>query len=94
MAEIYNNAYRSTIPKEAAYAGRPSKYGNPYSMRNDSEYERNRVCNLFEAYAIERLAGEPTWLDEIKGKDLICWCSPSRCHCETLHRLCGNYDSY
>lgn len=26
-------------------------------------------------------------LHELTGRDLVCWCAPLRCHCETLLRL-------
>ncbi len=45
------------------------------------------MCDEFERYAQARLATEPTWLDELKGKDLECWCAPRRCHAETLLRM-------
>jgi hypothetical protein len=51
------------------------------------ESERNLRCDQFERYAVDRAAKEPGWLEPLRGKDLVCWCAPKRCHCETLIRL-------
>jgi hypothetical protein len=91
---VYNRR-DSGIPKDAVYVGRPSPWGNPYAMvlnkapnrvSNEPE-ERERVCDAFEAYAIAKHAAEPGWLKPLRGKSLICYCSPKRCHAETLLRL-------
>lgn len=68
----------------AVYCGRPSIYGNPFYMKNESM--RDEVCDKYEEWIwLEKNA----WLrakmkEELKGKDLICWCSPKRCHCQTI----------
>ena len=66
---------------------RGTNWGNPFIMRNNTINERNRVCNLFEQYAVWRLSIELDWLDMLYGKNLACWCAPKRCHAETLLRL-------
>lgn len=98
LPKIYNLRKGSPLPpKDAAYVGRrpdgPGRYGNPFEMVGTSDAERNRVCDEFEAYAVDRHAKEPEWLAPLKGKDLVCWCQcptdehPKRCHAETLRRL-------
>ena len=72
---------------DAVRVDRGSKWGNPFIIENDSEKERNRVCDLYELYAKWRLSVEPEWLDELTGKNLACWCTPKRCHADTLLRL-------
>lgn len=66
---------------------RGSEWGNPFVMHGYSDAERERVCNLYEAYAKWRLTVDPKWLDPLRGHDLACWCSPKRCHADTLLRL-------
>lgn len=73
---------------------RGSQWGNPFIMENESEKERDRVCDLYERYAEWRLSVEPHWLDELKGKNLACWCTPKRCHAETLLRLANPGDGH
>lgn len=72
---------------------RVSILGNPFYMKN--EFERNRVCEQYEAYFHEKMQRTDTdfyrevmRLHEILqqyGKlELYCWCAPKRCHAETI----------
>jgi hypothetical protein len=79
------NKNRDHVPADAVYVGRPSRWGNPFKM--EREADRDRVCDAFEKYAIERVRQEPSWLEPLTDKDLVCWCAPKRCHAETLRRL-------
>ena len=71
-----------SIPADAIYCGRPSKYGNPFSIGKDG----NRA---------EVIAKHKKWLDaqpelkqeiveELRGKSLVCFCRPLPCHCDYL----------
>lgn len=71
----------------ATRVDRGSSWGNPFVIEKQNEEERARVCDLFEAYAVWRSTVDPTWLVPLRGKNLACWCSPKRCHAETLLRL-------
>jgi hypothetical protein len=71
------NKHVHGIPKGAVYCGRGSAWGNPYIIGRDGD--RDRVCDLFEANVLPRL--DVTFL---KGKDLVCFCAPKRCHCDAL----------
>lgn len=66
------------------FCGRGSKWGNRNRMVTESD--RDAVCDqheidLFHDHALLRA------LDELRGEDLICFCSPKRCHCDLLLRL-------
>jgi hypothetical protein len=68
----------------AVYIGRPSKWGNPYVIGADGT--REDVVRKYEEYIQtqpELLAALP----ELKGRDLMCWCSPAACHGDVLLRL-------
>jgi len=39
------------------------------------EADRAAVIAQFRAYAVARLATEPGWLEPLRGKDLLCWCT-------------------
>ncbi len=71
---------------------RGTDWGNPFVMDRDTIAERNRVCDLYELYAQWRLTAEPAWLEPLKGKNLICWCAPKRCHADTLLRLANEQE--
>lgn len=80
---------RGFVPchEPAISVDRGTDWGNPFILRDKSDAERNRVCDLFEQYAQWRLSIEPAWLQPLKGLHLLCWCAPKRCHAETLVRL-------
>ena len=89
MPKVYNKRKRlEPKPLDAVYVGRPSKWGNPFRVGRDGN--REEVIGLFEAYAMKRLQKEPDWLDELKGKDLVCWCFPEACHADVLLRLAND----
>lgn len=69
------------ITSDDVYCGRPSKWGNPFVIGKDGS--RDDVCEKFEDWFIQQrhlLRALP----EIRGKNLICFCAPQRCHCHTL----------
>ena len=72
------------IPPGAVYIGRPSVWGNPFVIGKDGS--RDDVIAKYEAWLMTRpvlLAGLP----QLRGKDLVCWCSPAGCHGDVLVRL-------
>ena len=64
---------------------RSTVWGNPYRMT--MEDDRDGVCEAFEYYAIQRAELQSDWLVPLRGKNLLCWCAPKRCHADTLLRL-------
>lgn len=67
------------MPEGAIYVGRPTKYGNIYVGWDGIEVE------LFRKW-IASTGGWATWnLEELRGKDLACWCPLDRsCHADVL----------
>lgn len=66
------------------YIGRPSKWGNPFSIGKDGTREQ-----VIEKYR-EWLARNPALQAELtglKGKVLGCWCAPKACHGDILAEL-------
>lgn len=66
------------------YIGRPSKWGNPFPLRNEAD--RMQVIIEFEAW----IRSQPELmaaLPELKGKILGCFCAPKPCHGDVLARL-------
>jgi hypothetical protein len=61
---VYNKRHKN-VPADAVYIGRPSAYGNPYTMA--TEGDRDTVCAEFEVYARGRLGYDPDWLLPLKG---------------------------
>lgn len=72
------------VPEGAVYIGRPSKWANKYEIGKDGS--RNEVIALYRAWIIQQphlIAA----LHELRGKDLVCWCSPLACHGDVLREL-------
>lgn len=73
------------LPPNSVYVGRPSKWGNPFVI--DKDHTRDAVIQAYEKW----LMAQPDLLlclrTELRGKDLVCWCAPSRCHADILLEL-------
>ena len=76
------------MPEGAVYVGRPTKWGNPFAVGAEVEidggirYVHNRsiAAWLFRVYCEELAATE-----ELRGKDLVCWCPLDEpCHADVL----------
>ena len=77
MPRVYNR-YK-THPKDAVYCGRGSLYGNPFVIGKDGD--RDEVCDKFEREVLPTLD-----VTALRGKDLVCFCKPQRCHCDAILR--------
>ena len=80
-----HNKYHNTAPKNAVYIGRGSPWGNPFIIGKDGT--RDEVCDKFE----DMLRQNPDCIESIKsslrGKDLVCFCKPQRCHGDILLKI-------
>ena len=80
------NKRTDKIPPDAIYVGRPSKWGNPYKVGRDGKRQE-----VIEKYRQQLLAQIPYGfifdLQELRGRDLVCWCAPLPCHADVLLEL-------
>lgn len=89
MPKVYNKSLdKDKIPDDAVYIGRPTMWGNPYVMLvGKGPRHRDLVCDQYEEY----VARNPELVEQIKkklkGKDLVCFCAPRRCHGDTILRI-------
>ena len=85
MCRILNAKQVGTRPAVGrVYVGRPSKWGNPFMLGRDGM--RDQVISKYRAW----ITCQPALLadlHELRGKDLVCWCAPQRCHAEVLAEL-------
>ena len=73
---------RSTATQ--VYIGRPSKWGNPFVIGRDGS--RADVIAKYRAWVVAQPELMDA-LDELRGRDLVCWCAPCACHGDLLLRL-------
>jgi hypothetical protein len=69
--------HRITIPRGAVYCGRGSPYGNPYVAGTHGS--RDMVIAKFNEFVLPDLD-----VSALRGKHLLCWCKPLRCHCDGI----------
>ena len=60
-----------------------SKWSNPFTVK---KYGRDKVLELYEDY-IRSNPGLYNSLEELRGKELGCWCKPESCHGDVLVKL-------
>lgn len=73
------NKYHGGAPSDAVYVGRGSPWGNPFRIGPDGN--RDQVCDRFEREVLPTLD-----LSALRGKSLVCFCAPLRCHADALLR--------
>ncbi|MDD3039048.1 DUF4326 domain-containing protein [Bacteroides sp.] len=66
--------------EQYVFIGRGSKWGNPFFMKDESK--RDEVIEKYKKYCIE--SGLAKDVSELKGKILVCFCKPKRCHGDVL----------
>lgn len=75
-------------PRDAAYVGRPTVWGNPFSHLDApgtfrvSSRDKAIACYVLWLEAQPELVARAQ--KELRGKDLVCWCAPARCHAGVL----------
>jgi hypothetical protein len=66
---------------DRVYVGRPSKWGNPFVIGRNGA--RAQVIAKYRAWIVQQPALMKA-LEELRGKDLVCWCAPEACHADVL----------
>ena len=85
------------LPENAVNCARPGPWGNPFVVGRDGTREDcvrlhktlmcGYVCLTCKATIEEQKAAleySVAHIDELRGKDLACWCKGKPCHCDTL----------
>ena len=81
--------------KYDVYIGRPSKWGNPFTFKQDGKTSAKYIVGsrseAIDAYREWITNGDGkdllNDLQELKGKILGCWCKPQPCHGDVLNEL-------
>ncbi len=67
------------------YIGRPTKWGNPFVIGRDGN--RYDVVRKFEEYIMSNPELIKAAKEELRDKDLVCFCAPLACHGDVLMRI-------
>lgn len=81
------NKYKHGIPEGSVYIGRGSKWGNKFPITQDHTREF-----VIEAYRNDIKDKHQQIRDELRGKDLVCFCSPKACHGDILLEIANAPD--
>jgi hypothetical protein len=87
MNTVYNKNC-GTVPPGAVYIGRGSSFGNPYVIGLDGT--RNEVCDKYAELILSNPVIIARIKRELRGKDLVCFCKPRRCHGDLLLEIANN----
>ena len=73
------------MPENTVYVGRPSRWGNPYSIHNMPIWSPYKEVEAYRIWLEAKLKENPHFLDALKGKDLACWCNIGEpCHADVI----------
>ncbi|MEU8590733.1 DUF4326 domain-containing protein [Streptomyces sp. NPDC048664] len=69
-------------PQSAVYVGRPSRWGNPYAVR---DHDAEQAVCLFRTHIEASPDLRAAVRAHLAGRDLMCWCPPGTpCHADVL----------
>lgn len=86
MCKVYNKY--STVPARSVYIGRGSAFGNPFVIGRDGD--RDAVCDKYKEMVASNAVLRARIKSELRGKDLVCFCAPKRCHGDLLLELANS----
>jgi hypothetical protein len=89
MPRVYNK-HTDHIPHNAVYIGRPSKWGNPFLIGRDGD--RQTVVARFRVKVLSDLTLKEMVKKELRGMNLVCFCSPEACHGDVLLEVANAKD--
>lgn len=81
---LKGNLYKPILPENSVSIVRPSKYGNPYKVK---DFGREEALKKFEKDLLEsKLKFTIKDIQEdLRGRDLACWCKENEnCHGDIL----------
>jgi hypothetical protein len=84
VASVLNYHVVGGIPEGAVYIGRGSKWGNPFRIGKDGT--RDEVIFKYKLW-FRRQTELIEALDDLRDRDLVCFCAPEACHGDFLLEL-------
>jgi len=81
------NKYKDAPTDNCVYIGRPSKWGNPFNVE---QYGREGAIRRYEEYLDENPQLKKIAKEQLRGKDLMCFCAPHACHGDLLLKIANS----
>lgn len=73
--------------------GRPTKWGNPFPLDPKKKgKDREAILEMYKEYLKVSPELVKQAKEELKGKDLVCWCHPKLCHADVLLEIANADD--
>lgn len=82
------NKHHGDASNEAIYIGRPSKWGNPFVVGKHGE--RGECVDLYRNWIKDQPELISQIKNELKGKDLVCFCAPKKCHGDVIIEIANS----
>lgn len=93
MPKLYNK-HHGDAPADAVYIGRGSPWGNMYThldVEDHPDFEtptkvatREEAVEKYREHVMKSPRFRELIKENLKGKDLLCFCTPKKCHGEVL----------
>lgn len=82
MPKVYNK--RGQHPPDAILVDRNTVYGNPFVIGKHGT--REGVIAKYERWIFmsDQTELRVMMTQELRGKDLLCWCAPQQCHADII----------
>jgi predicted NAD-dependent protein-ADP-ribosyltransferase YbiA (DUF1768 family) len=77
--------------KHERYIKVDSKWANPYQI--SAKDDRDTVIKKYKEYILQKIKEDPIKynIEELRGKNLGCWCHPERCHGDILIEILNSF---
>lgn len=85
LSSLVHNKYRKTAPPGAVYIGRGGPWGNQFKIGKDGT--REEVIEKYRLYLEANPVLKARVKAELRGKHVVCFCSPKPCHGDVLVRV-------
>lgn len=77
----------SDVVYVVVYVGRPSPWGNPFTFDPTSPRSRKECVKQYDEWVHSKPVLLKRIKKELKGKHLLCYCAPLRCHGDILLKI-------
>lgn len=67
------------------YPEKDSFWANPYKIDKDGNIDE--IIEKYRIHILKKLEEHPSKIEELRNKNLGCWCKPNKCHGDVLMKI-------